>query len=236
MLQYYTLIFWRKHERQDITFDEIAEQAYKTISIYQKLPEKYRPNYLRVYRKEDAKLFEWSYQNFYNELKKGVNQENGQIFVDLGYSIGFFSALDNNDACGYSIGVGKTNELFSNTFVIDLALDMDYFTPENSKLIEELFRETVQTFEPYFGATINSLMDNCNYFNKTTNELQSLHWLTYVSPELSTNLKESKLKKLMKKYKEFEYDNGFIKLQNIALNAENPKDVKYKEEVERELL
>ena len=78
MLQYYTLIFWRKHERQDITFDEIAERAYKTLGIYQKLPEKYRPNDVRVYRKEDAKLFEWSYQNFYNELKKSVNQENSK--------------------------------------------------------------------------------------------------------------------------------------------------------------
>jgi len=236
MVQYYTIILWRKPESENITFDEIAERAYKTISVYQKLPNNYKPNYLNGTRKKDAKLFDWSYENFANTLQQGANQENGQVFKELGYSIGFFSSLDNNQSCGYSMSVGKTNDLFINSFIVALSIDMDYYLPDTSKLIEDLFKESIKTFGAFYGAVVNSLMDKYIYYDKDANEIKSIHWLNYVAPDITQNIKESKLKKLMKKYKEFEYDNGFIKLQNKAINAENPEEVKYKEELERELL
>jgi len=238
MEQYYILQLLRKPEKCNVSFEEIAERAYKTIMLFQKLPKEFRPTYLCANRKKDCKLMEWNYQNFYDILKKNDNHTEEKVFEDLGYTFDCFSSLNNSISCGYSMLVGITNTKLVNSFIMRLSYNIEYFDEATSKQIKELFEESVKIFEPYFGCVYNSLLRSSKKYNTNDDETMptAVHWLNYWSKDMIGNIGEQKIKRLSKIYKELEYKEGFLKLQDIAIDSKNPKDVEYKAEVEKFLL
>lgn len=94
MIQRHSIILWKKAERKDKDFEEIAKETYEVLKQFQECPQELRPNYLTAKTKKDIKEFDWNYENFRSMLKKGVNKEGENIFEDLGYSISFFSSLN----------------------------------------------------------------------------------------------------------------------------------------------
>lgn len=237
MEQSYKIIMWRKCEADDIGFDDIAKRAYETIMVSQIWASKYQPNYKTVRSLKDAKLFDWSYENFYDTLKAGVNREGQTIFQDLGYSCRFFSSTNSNESCGYGLTVGNTNNLFVNDFTVDLPIGMGVFQKEMSGEIEAFFRQATNVFEPFWGCVVNSFMHNeMAYLNKEKSFPTEFHWLNYLSDEMMSKVNPKAVKKLAKKHPEFECDGNIIKLQNIALDANKPEDVALKNEVDKALV
>lgn len=88
MLQLQTMILWSKPKEKD--FENLAKTAYRIMEVLKEFGSEVEPKYLTVNRKKDAFPFEWSYENFRNTLKKGVNKEGDVEFPELGYSIDFF--------------------------------------------------------------------------------------------------------------------------------------------------
>ena len=236
MKQFYTLILWRKTERKDITFEEIAKRAYETILLFKALDSKYQPNYAKVSSKKDAKLFDWNYNNFYNYLKSNVNHEGKKEFIELGYTCGFFSSLNSNESCGYNLHVGTTENPFINTFIVQFSMNMEIFDEKISKKIESIFRQAVNKFEPFWGCVVNSLLNETEgYLNEDDSFPKAFHWLNYLSDEMLKKLDKKALSLLVKKYDQIEYDGNIIKLKNIALDANLVEDVKLKKEVDETL-
>jgi len=236
MMQYFTLRLCRESESSDVTFDEVAKRTYDTIEVFRVLEQKYQPNYATVWRKKDAKLFDWSYENFCKHLKESVNREGDLVFEDLGRTCGFFSSLKNHESLGYMFTVGTTNPKFINTFKVNFPIEFDYFDEKMSKKMEDIFRQAVKVFEPFWGCMENSLITNeSKCFNEDMSFPTEFHWLNYLSDDMMSKVNPKAVKKLAKKYNEFECKDNIIKLQNIALNAHSPEDVKLKNDVDKAL-
>lgn len=238
MLQYYEMVFWRKPESENTSFDEIAEKAYKAVSVFQKMPEKYRPTFPVGKNKKDTVFEELTYEKFYNELRKNINQADGVIYKDLGYRIKLFTSFDSSTCCVYSFGIGKTNQKFINAFVVEFALDLDYFNPDISNLLSNIFVEVVKIFKPFWACAVNSLLPvEQLYLTEDNHKPTALHWLNYFSPKMTNNLGgEKRFKKVQKKFKSIKFIDGVLQLQDIALDANRPEDVKLKTDIEKELL
>lgn len=237
MQQWYSLILWRKPEKESVTFEEVAKRAYQTISVFMELQPNYRPNYAKVGKKRDAKLFEWNYDNFCDYLNKKARKTSQQMFKDLGYTCGFFSSLNSGESCGYSLSVGITNKMFVNSFVVEFSTSMDYFNGEVSAKIEELFRRSVKTFNPYWGCVVNMGMKECdNFLTADDSSPNEIHWLNYMSNSMLKNLNPKGIKRLTKECKQFKCEDNFIKLQDVALNADVVEDVRLKEYAQQLLL
>lgn len=236
MDQFYKLILWRKAEREDVSFEEIAKRAYETITLFKVLEPKYQPNFEKVFSKKDAKLFDWDYNNFYNYLKSNVNREGKTEFKELGYSIGFFSSLNSNESCGYDLRVGATENPFTNTFLVRFSINMDMFNEEMSRKIELIFKQAIKIFEPFWGCVVNNRLNTTEgYLNNDNSFPKAFHWLNYLSNEMLDKLDKKVLNALEKKYK-IECDGNIIKLKNIALNANLAEDVKLKKDVDDALV
>ena len=63
------MLLWRNSEKPEISFDEIAERAYSTMELFNALLPKYRPNFLTVRRKKDARKLNWNYIDFKHILR-----------------------------------------------------------------------------------------------------------------------------------------------------------------------
>ena len=117
--QTYSMIFWRHTEKENTSFDDISERIYKVFQIFNKnLPYEYCPNYKTVNKKCDAKIYDWNYENFCNDLKKNINHTKECVFEKLGYSLSFFSSLEDNKLFGYRLNVGVKDSRFINVFSV----------------------------------------------------------------------------------------------------------------------
>lgn len=237
--QTYKMIFWRHSEKKDSSFNDIAKRTYNVLQIFNnEFPEKYRPNYLTVMKKSDVNFFEWSYENFYNELINNVNHTKTQIFSELGYSLSFFSSLDNDSSCGYMIHVGAINENCLNTIAVNLSIDFDYFNKNSYELLERIFYRSAKEFGAFYACIYNSQISDgkfAKFKSDSMYNITNIHWLNYWSPEVLRQFNIKELKKIEKEYREFSFKNGFLKLQEKPLNAENQSDIDYLKKVESEI-
>lgn len=149
---------------------------------------------------EDSRLYNWTYKNFYEDLLKGVNRSKDKVFERLGYSISFFSSLNNNDSVRYSLSVGKKDERFINTFVVKFPISFNIFEYDMSNLVSNLFNETVNVFEPFWASIVNSTIHNKTSYLNEKNKPQDIHWLNFWSKEIEENINLSRIDELKKKY------------------------------------
>lgn len=235
--QVYSMIFWRYSEKDDVSFDNIARRIFKVLNVFKKhFPEKYQPNFCAVKNKSNAKLYDWNYNNFYDDLKRNVNQTKEMVFKELGYSLSFFSSLEDAESCGYMVHVGATSPNCLNTFAVNLSIDFDYFNKECYNILEKVFYKCVKEFKPFYACVYNSQINGgkfAKFKSDTVYDITNIHWLNYCSPEIINKFNKDTLKKLSRQNKEFVFKNGFIKLQKKPLDAENNKDIYYLKDVEQ---
>lgn len=237
--QTYSMIFWRHTEKGNTSFEDISERIYKVLQIFNKnLPYEYCPNYKSVNKKCDVKIYDWNYENFCNDLKKNINHTKECVFEKLGYSLSFFSSLEDNKSFGYRLNVGVKDSRFINVFSVHLAADFNYFNKDMAKILELIFYDCVNEFGAFYACVSNSLIKNGQSAilkSDSLYKITSIQWLNYWDSEILKKFDNKKLKILQRKHKEFSFNNGFIKLKDIPLDAENPEDIKYVQEIESEL-
>lgn len=228
MIQRYSISLKRNADLSVRTFEEIAEEAFEVLSILQKYPNCFRPNYRTVRRKRDAKPMEWNFFNFSEELKKGVNKEGGTIFSELGYMISFFSSLTESESCAIRMCVGNTNKDLFNTLDIDLPYFLNLQSEENSELIYGLFADLVENYKPIFGCTINNVMflreTKPHYENKLPTKIQ---WLNYWPQNIVSSLGEKRISCFIKENSEVSYENGILRTKKKAFDCDNRDDMEY---------
>lgn len=233
MNQNFTMLFWRKPSKKEKPFEQIAEETYKMFMVFmEKLPENLRPNFKTVSKLGDAKLYDWSFENFSQDLEKGVNHTRDKVFRDLGYSLSFFSSLDNKESCGYMAKVGVTRKDFIDTFIVEFPVGFDYFSEENASMLEEIFCRCLEIFNPYYACFANSKVKTSYSYLSDDDKPLDAHWLNYFSHDMMKHIKKGSIKRLERDFDGFEFHDGFIKIQRTPLNAENQKDLELKEQVE----
>lgn len=226
MIQTYSIILWRKPEREETSFEEIANRIYDTLCVLQKYDEIFRPNYLTVKEKSNASRIDWSYKIFYEKLQNQVMKIGKKEIPELGYSLSFFSSLNDEESCGISFRVGNKDNRFVNSLVINLPNSIEYSEEKNSSMLKTLFCELVNSFEPYWGCVSSNKfkMDNLKYLSGNTPLY--LNWLNYWSNEVESAVGEEFFEKI-KNMKDVLYKDGILQISKRALDYRNDKDMEY---------
>ncbi len=80
MIQRHSIILWKKAEKKDKDFEEIAKETYEVLKQFQECPQELRPNYLTSKTKKDIKEFDWNYEIFRGMLKRELTKR-GKIYL-----------------------------------------------------------------------------------------------------------------------------------------------------------
>ena len=117
-------------------------------------------------------------------MKKGVNQEGKNVFEDLGYSISFFSSMDENNSCAFQMTVGNRNDRFYNTFILNLPLSLNLYDKETADMIKTMFEKLVLAYRPFWGCVSNKILSRKYGQYLHGNMPTTVHWLNYWSEEI----------------------------------------------------
>ena len=222
----YSIVLWKKSH--DKGLDDTFKNTFETLSILQKYNPNYRPNYLTCKSKAEAMSapkFEWNYENFVEQLRKGINKTGNKEFPDLGYSISFFSSKE-NDSVGVSALVGIVNKLFHDSIIVDFYNTIDWSDDEVAEEIERIFRELCKEYNPSWGGICDTdlplrfdgyLLDGKPNF---------LCWLNYWPDDIEAEVGKKKIKKAVKKYPDMDYSDHILKISRMPYSVESEDDMR----------
>lgn len=171
------LILWRKPVEK--TLEVLAEEAFDLFSIFREAQEDFRPNYQTARRKRDAKPITWDEKTFRNALLgRPVNQGN-TLLGELGYSISFFSSVEEERSVGYRLHIGNRDPKFVDTFVVDIP-DSAW----NSRLfslvaIEDTFCRCIAAFHPFWGCVDDRCPPEDGYLTWDRKRPMGVCWMNY---------------------------------------------------------
>lgn len=232
MLQLHTMILWSKPKEKD--FENLAKTAYRIMEVLKEFGSEVEPKYLTVNRKKDAVPFEWSYENFRNTLKKGVNKEGDVEFPELGYSIDFFSSLESQHSSSIRMKIGNQNSEFVDNLVIQFPkfYSLEKINQDKDK-IKVLFNQCIHLFQPYWGCISNSMnIDRFDNYVKNDKPL-TLHWLNYWGEDILRNIPAIKAMSVPVYYTEPIEKGWFIQLKDDPLDDTLEEDVQLQAEANK---
>lgn len=235
MIQRHSIILWKKEEKRDKSFEEIAKETYEVLTIFQNYPRELRPNYLTVKTKRDTKEFDWNYENFSNLLKKGINKDGETIFEDLGYCISFFSSLKEQDSCGFGITAGNKKEKFYNTLNINLPLSLNLYNKKMAREISNLFEKLVQVYTPYWGCISNKALSRKYGKYLDGNLPTTVHWLNYWSEDIIQAVGLEKVRKIVDENSTISFRNAILQVKDTAFDISKEEDVKFHDFLQTQL-
>ncbi len=235
MIQRHSMILWKKAEKKDKDFEEIAKETYEVLNLFQDCPQELRPNYLTAKTKKDIREFDWNYENFRSMLKKGINKEGENIFEDLGYSISFFSSLNSQNSCGFEIIAGNKNEKFYNVLIINLPLSLNLYDKKMADMIRNLFEKLVQAYTPYWGCISNKALSRKYEKFLEGNLPTTVHWINYWSEDIIGTIGMKKIQNVVDKNTMSTFKTGILSIKETALDVEKEDDIRLHAELHKQL-
>lgn len=235
MIQRHSIILWKKAEKSDKDFVNIAKETYGVLKLFQEYPLELRPNYLTAKTKKDIKRFDWNFENFSSLLKKGINKEGGNVFEDLGYSISFFSSLDEQDSSGFEIWAGNKNEKFYNVLIMNLPLSLNLYDKKVADMIKGLFEKLVQSYMPYWGCISNKILSRKYGKFLEDNLPTALHWVQYWSEDIIKKIGRERIQALADGNPGISFRNGILSIRDMVLDMDKENDVRFQDMLQRQL-
>lgn len=214
---------------------EISKEAYEVLKLFQDYPQELRPNYLTAKTKNEIKAFDWNFENFSNELKKGVNKEGENAFEDLGYTISFFSSMIENDSCTFQMRAGNKNEKFYNTLIINLPLSLNLYNEKNAVKISKLFEKLVKAYIPYWGCISNKLMSRKYGKFIEANLPTTVHWMNYWSEDIVRTIGVEKIQKMVDENQLISLKSGILSIKDTALDVNKEEDIRFHDKLQKQL-
>ncbi len=236
MTQRHSIILWKKAYDKSNSFEEIAKDAFELLKLLKKFPVNFQPTYLSEKSKKESILFDWNFDNFKLLLEKGVNSEGQIVFYDLGYTLSFFSSLNNEDSCSIKITTGITNANFINSFILDLPIGFDLFNNENADLVKNLFKSLINIYKPFFGCVSNKALTRKYGAHLKNDKPAIVHWLNYWSENIVEKIDNEKINSVLQKNNRISFSDGIFSIKETSIDIENEKDVEYQEYLQKELL
>lgn len=236
MTQRHSIILWKKAEREDKNFEELAKEAYDIFNIFHNYPQELRPHYLTVKSLKDVKKFDWNYENFSSELKKGINREGAKVFEELGYSISFFSSMDEDNSCGFRIRVGNKIDKFYNTLIVNLPLSLNLYDEKTADMIGNMFEELVHVYHPFWGCISNKALSRKYGKYLEGNLPTTVHWMNYWSEDIIHAIGKKRIQKIVNRNSLISFQEGIIKIKNVALDVDKEDDIRFHDELQKQLL
>lgn len=235
MIQRHSIILWKKAERKDKDFEEISKEAYEILKLFQGYPQKLRPNYLTAKFPKDTKEFDRNYKKFSSVLKEGINREGENVFEDLGYSISFFSSMNENDSCAFQMKVGNKNDKFYNTLIINLPLSLSLYDEKTADMIRILFEKLTQVYIPYWGCISNKALSRKYGKYLEGNLPTTVHWMNYWSEDIINTIGIRKIQKVVDENSMVSFQKNILTIQDVALDIEKEDDVRFHDRLQKQL-
>ena len=235
MIQRHSIILWRKAEKEDKSFEEISKEAYEVLNLFQYCSQELRPNYLTGKTKKDIKEFEWNYENFSEQLKKGVNKEDEVVFKELGYSISFFSSMDEKNSCTFSMTAGNKFEKINNVLIVDLPLSYNLYEKETADIISDLFGKLVQVYKPFWGCISNRALSRKYGKFLEGNLPTTVHWINYWSEDILGTIGMEKIQDMVNKNTMSTFKTGILSIKETAFDVEKEDDIRFHAEMHNQL-
>lgn len=236
MIQRHSIILWRKAEPEDKSFDEVSKEAYEILNLFQSYPQELRPNYLTAKTKEDIQKFDWNYKNFCEQLKRGINKEGNVVFEELGYSISFFSSMDELKSCAFLMTAGNKFEKLNNVLVVDLPLSLNLYDKNTANIISDLFGKLVQMYKPFWGCVSNKALSRKYGKFLERNVPTTIHWMNFWSEDILDVIGKEKLQSVVMRNPEVVFRNNILQIKNTAINVELQSDMEYHNELHKQIL
>lgn len=236
MIQRHSIILWRKAEKEDKSFEDISKEAYQVLSLFQYCPQELRPNYLTGKTRKDIKKFDWNYVNFSEQLKKRVNKEDKVVFKELGYSISFFSSMDEINSCTFSMTAGNRFEKINNVLIVDLPLSYNLFEKETADIISDLFAKLVQVYKPFWGCISNKAFSRKYGRLLEGNIPTTVHWMNYWSEDIIRAIGMDKIQNAVNINTTVSFKSGILSINETALDVEKEDDIRYHGLLQKQLL
>lgn len=233
MVQRHSIILWKKAEREERSFEEIAKEAYEVLSILQNYPLMLRPNYLTGKSLGQTEVFEWNMQNFYTKLESGINKEGGILFYDLGYSVSFFSSKNKEEACSIEMTVGNRNEKLYNTIIINLPISFDVYEKKNGKMIGELFESMTKIYKPFWGCVSNKSLSRRYGKFLQGNIPTTIHWINYWSEDIINVIGREKINKIVESNPEILFKKHILSIKDTAIDVDKEEDIIFQNELQK---
>lgn len=233
MVQRHSIILWRKAEEKEKSFEKTSTEAYEVLNLFQDYSQELRPNYLTANTKKDIKRFDWNYENFSNVLRKGINKEGKNTFEDLGYSISFFSSMDEEESCGFQMRAGNKNEKFFNTLIINLPLSLNLYDEKIAEDIRNLFEKLVQAYMPHWGCVSNKVLSRKYGKFLEGNLPTTVHWINYWSDDIIRTIGMEKIQKIIGRNPDVSFKNGILSIKNTALDMDKEDDINFHDELQK---
>ncbi len=190
-MQSHIIILWAEARNEGMK--SILDRTYALLTAFREYGPELSPNYIKAYHKKDAKPYDWTYETLGELLRKGLDK---RVFPDLGYTIGFFSSFNDDEAAGISITTGVANRRFKNTLRVDLPLSLPIY--DNPSVIEKLmylFKKIVCIFDPFWGCIVNDI--NIKRYNGYWRNLlpTTVHWVNFFGESIVKELGIERIKK-----------------------------------------
>lgn len=235
MVQRHSIVLWKKAEKKDKSFDEISKNAYDVLKLFQDYPYELRPNYLPAPAKEDIQEIDWSYSNFKELLKQGINKEGRTVFDDLGYSVSFFSSLDEECSTLFSMTVGSKFEKLYNVLTVNLSPSLNLYDPNTATMISDLFARLVHVYEPFWGCVSNRTLSRKYGKFLEGNLPTTVHWINYWSESTAYSVGIDKIQKALSDNRGLSFVNGILIMKATALDMNKEEDIQYHAELHKAL-
>lgn len=233
MLQNHSIILWRKSDDPNKTFKQIAEEAFKTLSVFQNFPRQFRPNYLAISTAEKFQEVKWNYENFEKILRDGINKENNKTFENLGYSILMFSSLIDAESFSIQLRVGNKESVFYNTLVVEIPNTLNTLDLNNAELITDLFNQLAQSFIPFWGCVSNKAMMRKYKRYLINDKPATVHWLNYWGKDIQKAIGHEHIKEALEKYSDIRLERNIFKVQNKSFDIEDHVSMEFQHDIEK---
>lgn len=188
MKRAFSLILWAPSRIQD--FDSCKHQAYELLATLHAFGPELSPKYLRAMSKKAAREFRLTLDNVEQLLKRKADR----LFPDLGYTIGFFTSMNDDESAGISlrIGVSTPDPRFVNSLVVDFPLNFDFGNAALRSRTIDLFRRCCEIFDPFWGCITDNLVQNRLQSFWKDSQPTSIHWVNWYGDDLADRLGRSK--------------------------------------------
>ena len=231
MIQKHSIILWKNAENSTTTFEEISRQTFVFIENLKKISQ-----FSCLYINKAANIYEElpnTFDSFCSLLKSNVNQENGQIFEDLGYYISFVTKKDKAVNFSVDLHIGNRDAHFVNTCVINIPIDMDLSSVENTTFIKKLFSMLVNQFKPFWGCVSNKIIARKYGRHLNGRFPVTVQWINFWQEEIIGDLLKDKLIRIQAEFPEFEMKRNIIIAKKMPFNMENESDIFYQENLHK---
>lgn len=228
MQQRQTLLLWKKHENIDAEFDSVFEQFVALLKVFSGYPGNLRPNFDTAWIKEEAKSIPVERKELYTWLRNHRVPASKKHPSDyLGYSASMFSSQNKLESSGFQFSVGNKSDMFVNSLVIHLPIQLSCHDREMSELIFKLFCELCETFKPFYGCVSNSVIMKKQKKYMRDGLPTTIHWANFWDTDIINLIGKQKIEGAKSKFPLASYENGFFRIRETMIDSSDPDDMEY---------